>query len=208
MADPNAIILPSVDSDIIHTIALQSDYVARYAELAEVCRVAILRATAAASLITAAATATAGAGGGGGGRAASNKDILAAALTVLTSSIPECNVKPQAYVNGAIKSKLFLAFSLYTVLTAATVATAAEPTTPDAAITTVKDECSKALQKFRLFYVDKKDNITDLNAGLTEAQAILSIDAKDLSRVFRRPQTGGKRPKNKKTQKKSRKSRK
>jgi hypothetical protein len=202
MAEPNTIILPSVDSDVIHRLALQSDYVARYAELAEVCRVAILRATATASLIAASASSAGGAAGGGVGAAAAadpNKDILTVALTVLKSSIPTSDSRP-AGVGGAIYCKLLLAFTLHTALTAAA------PATPDAAITTVKDECSKALQRFRNFYQINMHNIARLKIGDVDTTVAIAQD--DIQKVFRRPQTGGKRPKNKKTQKKSRKSRK
>jgi hypothetical protein len=209
---------PSIDSDVIHKLALQSDYVARYAELAEACRLAILRANAA----TAA--------------------DAAPIQTVLENTIPrsaDANVDPAADGTGAELTKNLIAKSLHAAVGGAVAAAAvpaaggiggagggaagqgAQPpqAAPAAAAdpaavlaqfkSIIKDECSKALQIFRTFYNTNKTEIVNLRIGMDEAgvqAAAAAAAGANLFRVFRRPQTGGKRAK--KSQKKSKKSRK
>jgi hypothetical protein len=194
---------PSIDSDVIHKLALQSDYVARYAELAEACRLVILRANAAID-------------------AASAVDHI---QTVLTDTIPRSVQGPDTTADGtgAELTKNLIARSLNTAVAAAPAAAAAAaagglaggggggPAAPDAAAvlaqfkSIIKDHCSNALLKFRTFYNTNKNNIPLLQRGIDDAGVQAAAPA-DLFRVFRRPQTGGKRTK--KSQKKSKKSRK
>ena len=212
-ANPNNL-TPSIDSDVIHKLALQSDYVARYAELAEACRLVILRTNAAAT-----------------------PDVgLTDIQAVLTDTIPRSTAPANADEDGtgAELTKNLIARSLNTAVAAAAAAAApaaapvaaqggaqaaaqgaqaaqAAPAAPDAVVlaqfkSTIKDECSNALQKFRTFYNENKTNIVNLKKGIETGPADVLLNTATVFRAFRRPQTGGKRVK--KSQKKSKKSRK